>query len=371
MLLHSYYVCEKSDGMRYLLYCSKDTDGAEVTYLIDRRNDFWLVKDLHFPIPGDDTFRHFHTNTLIDGELVVDKVPHGHQQIDVKYLVFDCLVLDGNILMGRTLDKRLAYFKERVMGPYKEVYRRFPEEIQYLPFVIEMKQMQFSYHLEHMFRQILPNLPHGNDGLIFTCRESEYKHGTDPHILKWKPEAENSVDFRLSLEFPVCQPDELDRAEGVFEPYPDYDALPAATLLVHVGDREGDRPFASLHLLEKEWEAMKSLSVSQNQPLNDRIAECFMDPATKKWKFMRWRDDKEKPNHVSTVESVIESIEDGVSERELVGVSGRMKDAWKRRNQPGSATKEEKPQQGVKRKAEGEQGGARPSPGPGSGGGGS
>jgi mRNA guanylyltransferase len=39
--------------------------------------------------------------------------------------------------------------------------------------------MEVSYGVEMMFRDVLPNLPHGNDGLIFTCRTSQYKFGTD------------------------------------------------------------------------------------------------------------------------------------------------------------------------------------------------
>lgn len=39
--------------------------------------------------------------------------------------------------------------------------------------------MEFSYALEKMFNVVLPNLKHGNDGLIFTCRNSPYKFGTD------------------------------------------------------------------------------------------------------------------------------------------------------------------------------------------------
>lgn len=45
-----------------------------------------------------------------------------------------------------------------------------------------MKAMQFSYGIEMMFRSILPNLAHGNDGLIFTCRESGYTCGTDANM---------------------------------------------------------------------------------------------------------------------------------------------------------------------------------------------
>lgn len=102
---HSYYLCEKSDGIRCLMYFSRDGD-KEIHYLIDRKNEYYYVPELHFPMQNDATFQAFHTDTIIDGELVLDTVPPGKKVL--KYLVFDCLIIDGKSVMERTLDKRLA-----------------------------------------------------------------------------------------------------------------------------------------------------------------------------------------------------------------------------------------------------------------------
>jgi len=237
----------------------------------------------------------------------------------------------------------------------------FPEEAQYAPFFMEMKTMQFAYGIEMMFRQILPNLPHGNDGLIFTCRNTEYCHGTDQHILKWKPEEENSIDFKLSLDFPTVTPDEIDRAEGITDPYKDYDAIPTCNLLVYIGNNQPDEWYGEMYLTEEEWENLKALQ----EPLHERIVECHMD-AQKRWRYMRFRDDKHEANHISTVKSVIESIMDRVTEQDLLANAKRTRDEWKRRQQEEKdrAKGQVASNQGLKRKADGEQGGARPSPGP-------
>ena len=360
-----YYVCEKSDGHRYLLYLTDDGYGGEAQYLIDRRNNFWYIpKDtLHFPIDNNNP-QGFHVESLIDGELVMDKVPGGG--LEPKYLVFDCLVLDGDSLMHRTLDKRIAYFGDKIFKPYKQLLEDFPEEKQHQSFFVELKDMNFSYSMQRMFAEILPKLPHGNDGLIFTCRETEYKFGTDPHILKWKPAHENSVDLRLIFEFPLVQPDTIDRAEGVTEPYLDYDALPICNLHVFAGDNKEDPWFGTLHLEPEQWEMMKATG----EPWNDRIIECWMDDR-KRWRYMRPRDDKQTANHTSTVESVIESITDRVTEKDLVAAAVHWRPQWKQREADreaerkriGSASVNGPINGGVKRKAE-EQGGARPSPGP-------
>lgn len=310
----SYYVCEKSDGQRYLLYCTADPNtGDEAHFLIDRRNDYWYIPNLHFPLKDDATFASFHTNTLIDGELVLDDLPTG---LRATYLVFDCLTLDRKPLVSRTLDKRLAYFKDGVFAPYAELLRRFPEERPHMPFEVQLKDMQLPYGLEMMFRAVLPGLPHGNDGLIFTCRGAAYRYGTDPGILKWKPENENSVDFLMRLEFAVV------KEEGGWT---DYDALPVVNLFVWTGDR-GERWYGTLHLEEGEWEELKA----RGEPLDERVVECSMDEKGR-WRFMRFRDDKDKANHVSTVESVIESIRDRVTEAELIAAAGGIKGEWKKR----------------------------------------
>lgn len=360
LIPQSYYVCEKSDGMRYLLYLTSNERGEEIHYLIDRRNDYWYMAPeqgtLHFPIPGDEMGHHI--NTVVDGELVMDNIGG---KLQPRFLVFDCMVIDGNTLMNRTLDKRLAYFKERIFTPYRSLLEKYPSEIQFMHFLVSMKSTQFAYGMEMMFRQILPNLPHGNDGLIFTCRMTDYKPGTDPHILKWKPEHENSIDFRLTLDFPQVQPDEQDIAEGITQPYIDYDAQPTCNLHMHVGDdKDHDSWYATLHLEPEEWENMKALQ----EPLEDRITECYMD-AKKRWRFMRWRDDKKDANHFSTVHSVIESITDRVTEKDLIAAAGKIRHEWKLREKKEQEKRHVAQSSGVslvKRKAE-DQGGGRPSPG--------
>ena len=317
-----YYVCEKSDGIRCLMYLTGD-GSEEITYLIDRKNDYYHVPFLHFPISSEQE-REFHTGTLVDGELVNDTMPNG--SIQLKYLVFDCLVLDSSSLMHRSLDKRLAYFRDKVFTPYRELYKKYPEEIQYLPFVVDFKNMELGYGIEMMFREILPNLAHGNDGLIFTCKNSPYQFGTDPHILKWKSEDENSIDFRVTLEWPLRDPDFDDPDEdGNLTQYLDYSAMPYFNLRVFRTDGKDDH-FGHMYLEEQEWDEMTVMDL----PMDDRIVECYLDEQHR-WRFLRFRDDKQEANHISTVQSVMESIEDKVSKEDLITLAKFIRDEWKKR----------------------------------------
>lgn len=322
----SYFVCEKSDGIRYLLYLTEDDTGHEAYYLVDRKNDYWFItnKNLHLPTPQD--IQSFHTQTLVDGELVFDE--ENGRQIP-RFLLFDCLVIDGKNIMERPLDKRLAYMKEHIYAPYRKLFQDFPGELQYQPFEVRMKDMQLSYGMEMMFKDVLPRLKHGNDGLIFTCRTSGYRHGTDPHILKWKPPEENTIDCRLKVYFPLVEPDDEDIANGITQPYYDYHTLERAELWVFMGD-SGQRyqKYADAYITDEELEELIALG----DPLNDRVAECYRDDAGR-WRVSRFRDDKLEANHISTLNSVISSIEDGVTEEDLMTSAKGIKDSWKARNQ--------------------------------------
>lgn len=49
---------------------------------------------------------------------------------------------------------------------------------------------------EYLLNYYIKNIPHNNDGLIFTrVFDSPYKPGTCDYIIKWKPPQMNSIDF--------------------------------------------------------------------------------------------------------------------------------------------------------------------------------
>lgn len=321
-----YFLCEKTDGIRCLLFCTQyfeDGQPIEMHFLIDRKNDYYYLPTnaLHFPLPGPDITA-FHTQTLLDGELVLDTLPSGQQKLF--YLIFDCLALDSQSITDRTLDIRLGKVTNFVMKPYDELFKRYPEELEHVPFRVQLKSMEMPYGLNMMFKDILPKLPHGNDGLIFTCMTTPYVSGTDPHILKWKPPHENTVDFRLQMgDFPIDEDGEED-----------FDAKPPFELLIFHGN-EGNKVFGQLALTDDEWKAMKALG----QQLDGRIIECYQDSATSTWRpkiehdthAPRFRDDKKEANHISVAQSVLDSIDDMVTEDDLIANAGVIRTKWKQR----------------------------------------
>lgn len=314
-----YFMCEKTDGLRCLLFLhwyDSESGPQPATFLIDRKNNYYEIqpplripyyKDPTNPIP-------FLYGTILDGELVHDQYPH-ESTPRLCFYIFDCLAVDNINVTQKTLDRRLGSFKEWVLKPYHKKLSATPNP-DLRPFALKEKKTYPAYSLRQMFYNVLPTLKHGNDGLIFTCKSTPYKFGTDDHILKWKPPHENTIDFKLRLsEFPMFDPN--DEFAGKI---PDYNAPPRPFQLLVQQNDNNYQYFADLAITDAEWETLKGL----NQRLDGRIIECYRTPEGQ-WKYKaeadgtpRWRDDKKHANHVSTVKSVLASIEKPVTEEMLL-----------------------------------------------------
>jgi mRNA guanylyltransferase len=327
-----YFMAEKTDGVRCLLFLTwangPEGEIVPITFLIDRKNNYYNVnppvKFPYFKFPLDQD--KFLFGTILDGELVHDtdrNNPTGPPLLN--YYVFDCLVIDGLNYTLKTLDKRIGAIKQMVFGPYRMWKEKFQSPPAPEPFGVKEKPVYTPYSFNEMFKTILPKLPHGNDGLVFTCKGTRYQFGTDRHILKWKPPHENTIDFKLKLgEFPLVDPE--DGEEGMI---PDYDAMPSHLGLEVQHNSNNYQHFDNLYFTSQDWEVLKSL----NQRLDGRIIECYRDTENR-WRFKkeddgtpRWRDDKKDANHISTVRSVLQSIENPVTEKDLLDASATIREA--------------------------------------------
>ncbi|THH30347.1 hypothetical protein EUX98_g3822 [Antrodiella citrinella] len=294
-----FWVCEKSDGIRVLLLVQTNfVTQEQAVYLIDRHNSYRQLTGLFFPHHADPLkpLR----NTIVDGELVVDVDPLTKQET-LRYLAFDCLVVDDQNVMARPLDKRYG------SAPLVSLSSR-----------IKVKTVQMSYHADDVFRIDIPALQHGNDGLIYTCVNTPYAAGTDQNVLKWKPPSENSVDFKLILRFPPS-PNKPSA--------PDYFAKPIFELHVWSGGNNYEF-YDMMSVSDEEWEKLKA----NGDQLDDRIVEVHWDTENECWRMMRFRDDKPNGNHKSVVEGIIRSIADGVEKDTLLARSNNIRNAWKVRN---------------------------------------
>ncbi|KAK1216369.1 Dcp1p-Dcp2p decapping enzyme complex alpha subunit [Marasmius sp. AFHP31] len=322
-----FWICEKSDGLRVLLFVHTDLQTRnQAVYLIDRHNTYRELTGLFFP--HHENPMNPLRNTMIDGELVIDTDPRTQRET-LRYLVFDCLLVDDQNVMKRPLDKRYGRLNEWFYKPYARMMKDHPHMMESQPFQIKIKPIQTAYNVEQVFNNEIPNLQHGNDGLIYTCVNAPYTPGTDNNVLKWKPPTENSIDFKLILRFPPTQSDPTK---------PDFCAKPVFLLQTWCGDQDGVSKYMQydmMHVDDDEWERIK-LSGEQ---YDDRIVEVHWDPDVSSWRMMRFRDDKPNANHKSVVENIIESIADGVEKDTLLSRSGTVRVNWKARmGQPTTST---------------------------------
>lgn len=119
--------------------------------------------------------------------------------------------------------------------------------------------------------------------------------------LKWKPPSENSIDFRLELRFPPS-PSDPSR--------PDLTLKPAFLLMLNRG-KPGEAFFDLLDIDDDVWEE----AVASGEQWDNRVVEVVWEPDPARWRMLRFRDDKREGNFETVVDSVIQSIRDGVLEQ--------------------------------------------------------
>lgn len=332
LLQRDYFVCEKSDGLRVLMLILEKA-GEQGVFLTTRAGQFVRLPGMRFPRTRHD-LNLLHNGTLVDGELLWEARPDGSKEL--RLLLFDALAVNQKPLLRSDYNKRLGYLDRDLIKPLFELARQHPKEVAAHPFKVRMKQLSQALKLPKVFAE-LRNLAHVSDGLIFTPDHSPYLPGTDQLLLKWKPAEENTIDFRVRLEFGTY----VD--EGLPSNHPDsawvdYDSKPAVTLQMWLG-RDEHEDFAPLALSDEEWEAWKA----RGEPLQHRIAEC--NKVDGLWRFLRWRDDKTAGNHQSSVEKILQSIDDGVTQEELIAAAPAILAGERARREPAQAPPPKRQQQ--------------------------
>lgn len=275
---HRYRISWKADGCRFMMYI-QDEDNI---FFLDRNLLLWRVTGLRFP--KLDNLRSHITDTLLDGEMVTDVI---NGQSIPKYLIYDVISLNGNIVGNDNFDKRCGLIKcviikARHLAKQENLIMSEGE-----PFKVSEKGFFFLHHTK---KTLDLEVPHEKDGLIFQPLNSPYTGGTCNNILKWKPPHLNSVDFRIVIR--------EERRDG---------CLPESVAQLYVSNIK-DRPMLSFRVGRDQ---VKNL----NQ-YNNKIVEMVVQD--RKWTVLRERTDKLRPNSYETANSVIKSIREPVTEEDLL-----------------------------------------------------
>lgn len=287
---NGYKVSWKADGTRYMMLI----DGRNEVYMIDRDNSVFHIENLEFPFRKD--LRIHLSNTLLDGEMIIDKV---NGQPVPRYLIYDIIKFSGQPVGQCDFNRRLLCIEKEIISPRFEKMKLGQIDKAKEPFSVRNKPF-FDIHAARKLLEgsFTSQVSHEVDGLIFQPI-GKYKPGRCDDILKWKPPSHNSVDFRLKIT--------KVGGEGL---------IPQTVGLLYVGNY--DMPFAQMKIT-------KDLKQYDN-----KIIECTFVNNT--WVFMRQRVDKSFPNAYDTAMAVCNSIQHPVTKEILLEFLERCAQVQSRKN---------------------------------------
>lgn len=282
-----YRVTWKADGTRYMILLCLDG-----VYLVGRDNRIrrvWVRFPYYPKEAGIPPTRH--NFTLLDGEMVVDKdVKTG--KLERRLLVFDVMCICGQPCVQQPFSFRFEAIDREVMNLRKyEQQKCQPQWYDWAaePFKVRRKDFWELSAAEKVLTKLIPQLTHESDGLILQCWNDPYIPRTCDEILKWKYGNMNSVDFKLKFD-------------------------------------RSTNGIAMLYILEKKQlrhlPDAKVIFPPDEDPsaYHGGIIECSWEEDIQSWKFMRLRTDKLTPNSMDVYLSVKKSIDDNITQEELLDI---------------------------------------------------
>lgn len=310
ILNEDYWVCEKSDGVRVVVFLTTSlTSHEQELYLVDRKNTFFRV-DLRMSDEIDRLSNNLH-DTVLDGELVYETSEEGVNK--TKLLLFDCLAINNENVTKLPFQWRYACLQNQVLPIIEAFLRRHTDIHSTLGFEPLLKPMSRAYDVASILQK-MPNLQHRTDGLIFTCLHSPYTFGSNFKILKWKPPGYVTIDFLLRFKQNMSEKSTCRNTMDKMIEKP--------SLELHLRTNDNSHVyFDDIAIDDDEWTRWKQCGTC----LDGRIVECapiFVTSCTgeirENWKIIRLREDKIVANHYSIITRTLESIHHGVSESKLV-----------------------------------------------------
>ncbi|XKL60565.1 hypothetical protein PGB90_007622 [Kerria lacca] len=272
-----YRVSWKADGTRYMMFILNKDE----VYFIDRDNSIFKINHLQFFLRKCN-MQHI-TNTLLDGEMVIDKFKNTPIP---RYLVYDIVYFEGkNIGKENFFPTRLRAIEKEIIEPRIEAMKAGRIIKEQEPFSVRAKSFYELHYTSYLLSEkFAKQLTHEPDGLIFQPSDDPYIYGTSNMVLKWKPLSLNSIDFKLQVR----------RVESM------------GCLPEYIGN-----------LLTGNGQVFGKIKCNKNlRAFDNKIIECKYE--NNQWVFMRERTDKSFPNSNKTAQAVFESIRTPVTQSMLL-----------------------------------------------------
>lgn len=289
LLEEDYLVCEKSDGIRALIFVHN-----KVFYLYDRKN---LLYKTRYTADLEDSY-------LFDSEIY-------QENSEFVLAIFDTLLTKSKNYLQETLIARLTGANKFVMHLKTPGITRISDNESIKRFKITVKQMTKSYGFYQVLDSI-SELKHENDGLIFTPVHEPYIIHRVSKIYKWKPPSLNTIDFQISNS--TAGKDAYD-LYGILKD----EQIPRHMNNTFKGHNRDLYKFGTFYTTEK-------LNITER---NSLIGEFKYDDQKEVvdrfdytitfggWELHKIRSDKDTPNNFKVIFNIIKSINENITENEL------------------------------------------------------
>ncbi|KAJ1437678.1 mRNA capping enzyme, catalytic domain-containing protein [Ochromonadaceae sp. CCMP2298] len=316
-----YFITEKSDGVRFLLYVIPDPRaGSPMAVFVDRSKAV-------FKFRGSDVLgQALGLGTVLDGELVFNR-----SYRENVFLVFDVLLWEHEPRLEDLFSARLELIRTRIMPhfdramqlvgagslpmkPLRLVRKAFVGKRDLRVLLGKMRPEEG----ERVFYDPDPGQPmakrhHKSDGLIFQPN-ARYVFSRHYDLMKWKWAELRSIDLLVSI--PMGEDGNLEGAgdgRGVDCPIYLLCAGPDGTHInctLRGGTNVGLGAFDSYRLLADMEDPERADKAAT-------VVEVVYDIHVGKWSYMHIRKDKNQPNFIDSVMGVFIEQAESISIEEL------------------------------------------------------
>ncbi|CAM9334333.1 unnamed protein product [Choristocarpus tenellus] len=286
----SYYIAEKTDGIRYLMMAVQGK-GGPTCVLVDRSMAIFKVTGAEFLTQA------LGVGTVLDGELVLSR-----SDGKAVFIAFDILRCRENVTLQLLFRSRLQELQDNVICKYEALCKRNDGRLP-VPDHLPLVQKRFFKRVQIMdlFRSIRCEgrervyqdghlRHHKTDGVIFQPN-TPYMIGTDTRLLKWKWADLASVDLKV---------------------YPPGMGGSGLRLCTEAANQVEVDLSQIVHLSEHDRSRLVA-----DMGSNISFAEVALDPGSGMWVYMGLRPDKDRPNFITTVVSTMVEVAESLSEEEL------------------------------------------------------
>lgn len=256
LVAEPYWVCEKTDGTRFLMYVTR-YKAIKLVALVGRRpEDVYITPITKVP-------RGWYQGTVLDGELLRDAT-----QNRWTYMIFDASVVEGK-------DVRNLPFSSRYAEVSKALQFYQPQDGKDRVY-LKVKQFASIAALKSCVQRATRHAPRFPlDGYIFTPERDPVVMGRHFRMFKWKTAEDHTIDFQVASDGRLC-------------------------------------------ILEKGQLTPMGYLVDAGQATEGDILECKLDNFQQgTWRLVKKRIDKTYPNDQLTFQRTLVNIQENITLDEL------------------------------------------------------